>query len=169
MLCPQHGGDTPPPSVDQTEVVEKPESVADNESQQFNNQFNNYSTPIQQPVESDEVLNRSNVDVVSDSTPIQQLDDQGGGEGVLNSTNQMLNSADESESTALATSNTPLIRQRFKVKDRCRYVGKHPAHRSQYGTLVLEVALFDGEMITCIKPDGSYTTWLYPNDLELMP
>jgi len=93
---PQQGGDTPPPSVDQTGVVESPESVTNTDFQQFNNQFNNYSTPIQQPDEFNGVLNSQNLDSASDSTSIQQPDDQKGGEGVLNSTTKVLNPADES-------------------------------------------------------------------------
>lgn len=93
---PQQGGDTPPPSVDQTMSVEKPESITKKEFQQFNNSFNNNSTPIQQPMASDGVLNSQSPDEASDSTSIQQPDDQRGGEGVLNSTSQVLNPADES-------------------------------------------------------------------------
>jgi KaiC/GvpD/RAD55 family RecA-like ATPase len=85
---PPPSGDTPPPSVDQTGVVESPESVTSNDFQQFNNEFNNYSTPIQQPDEFSGVLNDSNPDSVTGSTPIQQPDNQRGGEGVLNSTNE---------------------------------------------------------------------------------
>ena len=106
---PQSEGDTPPPSVDQAAGVEKPESIAKFELQQFNNQFNTNSTPIQQPIVPDALLNSQNQDTASDSTPIQQLDDQKGGEGVLNSTNQVLNSENESAiATPTPTTDSPV-------------------------------------------------------------
>lgn len=87
---PLSGGDTPPPSVDRTGSVKKTESIARSELQQFNNSFNNDSTPIQQPIVSDAVLNSQKQDVASDSPPIQQPDDREEGEGVLNSTDKVL-------------------------------------------------------------------------------
>lgn len=106
---PQSEGDTPPPSVDQAGGVEKPESIAKFELQQFNNQFNTNSTPIQQPIFSAAVLNSQNQDRANVSTPIQQLDDQRGGEGVLSSTNQLLNSENESAiATPTSTTDSPI-------------------------------------------------------------
>lgn len=109
----QNGGDTPPPTVDQTEVVENDKNVTERELHQFNNQFNNNSTTIQQPSTTKEVLNGSNLDAVSNSTPIQQLDSLGGREGVSRSTDQMLTSVNED---AIAT-HTPAPQQPIQEGD----------------------------------------------------
>lgn len=106
---PQSEGDTPPPSVDQAGSVEKPESITQFELQQFNNQFNTNSTPIQQPIFSAAVLNSQNQDRANVSTPIQQLDDQRGGEGVLSSTPGLLNSGNKSAiATPTPTTDSPV-------------------------------------------------------------
>ena len=92
---PPSRGDTPPPSVDQTRVVENARSHSYQDSQQFNNQFNINSTTIQQPPTAEGVLNSSNIDGASVLSPIQQLDSVGGGVGVEVEIDQVLNSLNE--------------------------------------------------------------------------
>lgn len=100
----QNRGDSLPPTVDQTGVVETDKNITDKEFQQFNNQFNINSTTVQQLSTSDEVLNGSNPDRANNSTPIQQLDSAEGGVGMLNSTSGLLNSVNEAE---IALTKTP--------------------------------------------------------------
>lgn len=119
---PRNEQDTPPPTVDHTEVVENDESHTEKDFQQFDNQFNNDSTPIQQPTMPDEVLNSSNIDLASDSAPIQQLDSQGGGEGVSNSTNQLLNSTNNAIPAQTQTSPIPELIEGLSDEDKIRHL-----------------------------------------------
>jgi predicted P-loop ATPase len=55
---------------------------------------------------------------------------------------------------------------RLKVGDRVRYIGKNPNLVKQYSG-VLEIYEISGDTYTCKKPDGTLTSWIEFEDLQL--
>ena len=62
--------------------------------------------------------------------------------------------------------NTPLPNL-LKVGDRVQYVGNNPSSARQYAG-ILEIHEIYGDTYTCKKPDGSLTSWIELDDLQLM-
>ncbi|MEZ2238113.1 DUF5906 domain-containing protein [Microcoleus sp.] len=52
---------------------------------------------------------------------------------------------------------------------RVRYVGNNAGCVAQYGKLDLVVDEVKNHYVACLKPDGSFTTWLNPQDLRAIP
>ncbi len=52
---------------------------------------------------------------------------------------------------------------------RVRYVGNNAGCVAQYGKLDLVVDEVKNHHVCCLKPDGSFTTWLNPQDLRVIP
>ncbi|MEZ2238876.1 DUF5906 domain-containing protein [Microcoleus sp.] len=52
---------------------------------------------------------------------------------------------------------------------RVRYVGDNAGCVAQYGKLDLVVDEVKNHYVACLKPDGSFTTWLNPRDLRAIP
>ncbi|MEK0183209.1 hypothetical protein, partial [Microcoleus anatoxicus] len=52
---------------------------------------------------------------------------------------------------------------------RVRYVGNNADCIAQYGKLDLVVDEVKNHYVACLKPDGSFTTWLNPQDLRVIP
>ncbi|XZO01364.1 MAG: DUF5906 domain-containing protein [Microcoleus sp.] len=52
---------------------------------------------------------------------------------------------------------------------RVRYVGNNAGCVAQYGKLDLVVDEVKNHYVACLKPDGSFTTWLNPRDLRVIP
>ncbi|WP_377476888.1 MAG: DUF3854 domain-containing protein [Microcoleus anatoxicus] len=52
---------------------------------------------------------------------------------------------------------------------RVRYVGNNAGCVAQYGKLDLVVDEVKNHHVCCLKPDGSFTTWLNPQDLRAIP
>jgi len=56
--------------------------------------------------------------------------------------------------------------ERFSAGDTVSYVGERYA--DTLSGLKLEIAEYKDEQYNCIKPDGRYTTWLYPEELSII-
>ncbi len=86
-------GDTPPPPVDQTSIVQYSKTLTGNELHQLDNQLDINWTTVGQSSEIEGVSNCSNLLSVSNLTSIGQIETEGGGVGVENSLGNVSNCA----------------------------------------------------------------------------